>query len=159
MTCFYHGPKTFVSFLFLTDFYLPTNHLLRHAIWQYQHYQQLKDTIFVLLLSSLIRISLGILLVNITLFLWPFDDREAEKEEAEYSLNNLVPRTTGGRERYVCLSGYFLMTTEGPLFPVFWERSIFLFLCMTFSSNCNVSIFRIFSNSNLIFSEVGSNNW
>ena len=44
--------------------------------------------------------------------LWPFDGREA-------SLNNFVPETAGGREKLVCFSGYFLITTEGLLFPVF----------------------------------------
>ena len=41
-----------------------------------------------------------------------FDGREA-------SLNNLVPRMRGGREKSVCLSGYLLITTERLFFPVF----------------------------------------
>ena len=62
--------------------------------------------------SSLIRISLGILSVNIKMFLSPFDNREA-------SLNNLIPGTTGSCEKSVCLSGYLLINIEGLLFPVF----------------------------------------
>ena len=42
------------------------------------------------------------------MFVWNFHGREA-------SLDNLVPGTTGGRGKYVCLSGYLLMTTEGLL--------------------------------------------
>ena len=57
------------------------------------------------LLSSLIRIPLRILSVNIKMSLCPFDGREA-------SLDNLVPGTTGDREKSVCLSGCLLITTD-----------------------------------------------
>ena len=67
---------------------------------------------FMKLLSSLIRMPLGILSVNIKMFLYPFDGRED-------SLNNLVPGTTRGRGKSVCLSGYLLITTEVLLLPVF----------------------------------------
>ena len=51
------------------------------------------------LFSSLIRIPLGILSVNIKVFLWPFYGREA-------SLNNLLPGMTGNREKSVCLVSF-----------------------------------------------------
>ena len=74
-----------------------------------------KDTIFVLLLvmkllSFLIQIPLRILSVNTNIFL--IFSRKA-------SLNNLVSGTTRSPEKYVCLSGILLMTTEGLFFYYF----------------------------------------
>ena len=80
-----------------------------------------------------------ILSVNIKMSLWTFDGREA-------SLNNLVPGTTWGREKLVCLSGCLLIITEGLLLPVVWEASTFLFLFNSFSfpNKRNPSVFWIF---------------
>ena len=72
-------------------------------------------------LSSQIRITFAILSVNIRLFLWPFNEREA-------SIDNLVTGTTGSRKKNVCLSGCLLMTTEGLLILVFWEVGAFLYM-------------------------------
>ena len=98
-------------------------------------------------LSTLIRIPLGILSVNIKMSLWPFDGREA-------SLNHLVSGMTGGRGKSVYLSGYLLITTEPLLFPVFWESSTFLFLFNLFSfpDKRNASLFWMFTiiNSDLV---------
>ena len=98
------------------------------------HYNYMK------VLSTLIRIPLGILSVNIKMPLWPFDGREA-------SLNHLVLGTTGGCRKSVYLPGYLLVTTEALLFPVFWESSTFLFLFNSFSfpDERNASVFWMFT--------------
>ena len=62
--------------------------------------------------QNTLRIPLGILSLNIKMFLQPFDSREV-------LLNNLIPETTRDREKSVCQSGYLLITTEGLLLPVF----------------------------------------
>ena len=104
------------------------------------------------LFSSLLQIPLGILSVNIKMLFWPFNGREASR-------NNLAPEMIGSREKFVCLSGCLLMTTEGLLCLVFREVSAFLFLCMTFSDNHTISVYSIFPGTSLIFWEVGFNNW
>ena len=104
--------------------------------WPYQIWRDINRlsanvSFFLFLLSSLIRIPLGILSVNIKISAWPLDGRES-------SPNNLVSGTTGGLENSVYFFGYLLITTEGLLLPVFWEATTFLFLFNLFSFPSNL---------------------